>query len=134
MAALVAAMLAAAGQPSRAQTAASLKTGMIGQWDLSTAERGKTCVVTLKADAVPQGGSHGGMKLELEPGCAARCVHASIVACASGARHRPLADAAATGDRFYEVESGFSKAAAPRRHLPVAESARRGRRRARWIR
>ena len=39
---------------------------MIGQWELSTTERGKTCVVTLKGDASPQG-----LKLELEPGCAA---------------------------------------------------------------
>ena len=39
---------------------------MIGQWELSTTERSKTCVVTLKSDATPQG-----LKLELEPGCAA---------------------------------------------------------------
>ena len=39
---------------------------MIGQWELSTTERSKTCVVTLKGDATPQG-----LKLELEPGCAA---------------------------------------------------------------
>ena len=39
---------------------------MIGQWELSTTERSKTCVVTLKGDTSPQG-----MKLELEPGCAA---------------------------------------------------------------
>ena len=39
---------------------------MIGQWELSTTERSKTCVVTLKDDATPQG-----LKLELEPGCAA---------------------------------------------------------------
>ncbi len=39
---------------------------MVGQWELSTTERNKTCVVTLKGDATPQG-----MKLELEPGCAA---------------------------------------------------------------
>ena len=39
---------------------------MIGQWELSTTERSKTCVVTLKPDATPQG-----LKLELEPGCAA---------------------------------------------------------------
>ena len=32
----------------------------------STTERSKTCVVTLKSDATPQG-----LKLELEPGCAA---------------------------------------------------------------
>jgi hypothetical protein len=37
---------------------------MIGQWELSTAERSKTCVITLKGDTTPQG-----QKLELEPGC-----------------------------------------------------------------
>ena len=39
---------------------------MVGQWELATTERSKTCVVTLKGDTTPQG-----MKLELEPGCAA---------------------------------------------------------------
>jgi len=48
------------------QDASTLKKDMIGQWELSTAERSKTCVVTLKNDATPQG-----LKLELEPGCAA---------------------------------------------------------------
>ena len=38
---------------------------MVGQWELSTTERSKTCVVTLKGDTTPQG-----LKLELEPGCA----------------------------------------------------------------
>ena len=38
---------------------------MIGQWELATTERSKTCVVTLKGDTTPQG-----LKLELEPGCA----------------------------------------------------------------
>src|ERR1700740_2464875 len=52
--------------PSRAQDAATLKKDMIGQWELSTTERSKTCVVTLKPDTTPQG-----LKLELEPGCAA---------------------------------------------------------------
>ncbi|MGC1558880.1 MAG: protease inhibitor Inh/omp19 family protein, partial [Bradyrhizobium sp.] len=47
-----------------AQDAATLKKEMIGQWELSTTERSKTCVVTLKADSSPQG-----LKLELEPGC-----------------------------------------------------------------
>jgi hypothetical protein len=51
---------------ARAQDAAALKKNMIGQWELSTTERSKTCVVTLKSDATPQG-----MKLELEPGCVA---------------------------------------------------------------
>ncbi|NPU14332.1 AprI/Inh family metalloprotease inhibitor [Bradyrhizobium sp. 83002] len=38
---------------------------MIGQWELATTERSKTCVVTLKPDAAPHG-----QKLELEPSCA----------------------------------------------------------------
>jgi hypothetical protein len=52
--------------PARSQDAASLKKNMIGQWELSTTERSKTCVVTLKPDASPLG-----LKLELEPSCAA---------------------------------------------------------------
>jgi hypothetical protein len=59
-------VLAAGGYPVRAQDASTLKNNMIGQWELSTTERSKTCVVTLKNDASPQG-----LKLELEPGCAA---------------------------------------------------------------
>ena len=51
---------------ARAQDASTLKKGMVGQWELSTTERSKTCVVTLKSDAMGQG-----LKLELEPGCAA---------------------------------------------------------------
>jgi hypothetical protein len=52
--------------PAAAQDATSLRKGMIGQWELATTERSKTCVVTLKGDATPQG-----LKLELEPGCTA---------------------------------------------------------------
>jgi hypothetical protein len=47
-----------------AQDVSTLKKEMIGQWELSTTDRSKTCVVTL-SDAGPQG-----LKLELEPGCA----------------------------------------------------------------
>ena len=57
--------LAIAASPAPAQDAASLKKNMIGQWELSTTERSKTCVVTLKPDSTPQG-----LKLELEPACA----------------------------------------------------------------
>jgi hypothetical protein len=49
-----------------AQDASTLKKDMIGQWELATTERSKTCVVTLKGDTTPQG-----LKLELEPSCAA---------------------------------------------------------------
>jgi hypothetical protein len=61
-----AAMMVLAASPLAAQDAGALKKSMIGQWELSTTERSKTCVVTLKPDASPQG-----LKLELEPGCAA---------------------------------------------------------------
>ena len=58
------ALLAACG-PVSAQDVTTLKKDMIGQWELATTERSKTCVVTLKGDPVPQG-----FKLELEPACA----------------------------------------------------------------
>jgi hypothetical protein len=64
LAALVASV--ACASPARTQDAATLKKKMVGQWELSTTERSKTCVVTLKGDSGPQG-----LKLELEPGCAA---------------------------------------------------------------
>jgi hypothetical protein len=57
--------LVAVVSQARAQDAATLKKNMIGQWELSTTERSKTCVVTLKPDNTPQG-----LKLELEPACA----------------------------------------------------------------
>ena len=65
---MLAALLAlAAASPSRSQQDAStLKKDMIGQWELATTDRSKTCVVTLKQEPASQG-----LKLELEPGCAA---------------------------------------------------------------
>jgi len=59
-------VLIACGSQAWSQDASTLKKDMVGQWELSTTERSKTCVVTLKNDATPQG-----LKLELEPGCAA---------------------------------------------------------------
>ncbi|MEZ5822825.1 MAG: AprI/Inh family metalloprotease inhibitor [Bradyrhizobium sp.] len=52
--------------PARAQQQDALKNGMIGQWELSTTERSKTCVVTMKNE-----GAAEALKLELEPDCAA---------------------------------------------------------------
>jgi hypothetical protein len=65
---VLAALLAlAAVSPARAQRdAAALKKDMVGQWELATTDRSKTCVVTLKPEGAAQG-----LKLELEPGCAA---------------------------------------------------------------
>ena len=59
-------VLSALGSPAWSQDASTLKKEMVGQWELATTERSKTCVVTLKPDATPQG-----MKLDLEPNCAA---------------------------------------------------------------
>jgi hypothetical protein len=63
---LIALLLVATSIPAVAQDATSLKKAMIGQWELATTERSKTCVVTLKPDAAPLG-----HRLELEPNCAA---------------------------------------------------------------
>lgn len=52
------------GSHATAQDARSLTSDMVGQWELSTAGRDKTCVVTLKNENAPQG-----LKLELEKGC-----------------------------------------------------------------
>src|SRR5215471_11618925 len=56
-----------AGAPARSQDAATLKKSMlgVGKWELSTTERSKTCVMTLKSDTTPQG-----LAIELEPACA----------------------------------------------------------------
>ena len=56
--------LLALASPLAAQDASSLKKDMIGQWELATTERSKTCVVTMKSDTAPLG-----FKLELEPNC-----------------------------------------------------------------
>ncbi|SHK47556.1 Protease inhibitor Inh [Bradyrhizobium lablabi] len=90
---------------ARAQDASTLKKDMIGQWELSTTERSKTCVVTLKGDTTPQG-----LKLELEPGCAAALPFTKDIAAWSikGLDIVRLQDA--TGGPvidFTEVESGI---------------------------
>ena len=88
-----------------AQDAASLKKEMIGQWELATTERSKTCVVTLKGDAAPQG-----FKLELEPGCANALPFAKDIAAwnVKGLDIVRLQDAAGQSViDFTEVESGI---------------------------
>jgi hypothetical protein len=97
--------LAASAPQLRAQDASTLKKDMVGQWELSTTERSKTCVVTLKGDATPQG-----LKLELEPGCAAALPFTKDIAAWSikGLDIVRLQDAAgASVIDFTEVESGI---------------------------
>ncbi|MFC0240335.1 AprI/Inh family metalloprotease inhibitor [Rhodopseudomonas telluris] len=97
-------LLLAAGS-AQAQDASTLKKDMIGQWELSTTERSKTCVVTLKPDPAPQG-----MKLELEPSCATALPFTKDIAAwtVKGLDIVRLENAA--GDAvidFTEVESGI---------------------------
>jgi len=66
LAAVVTALLAAPPSPAAAQDVTTLKRDMVGQWELSTTERSKTCAITLKAE-VP--GYSEGSKVELDPGC-----------------------------------------------------------------
>ncbi len=61
--------IAIAGFPAGAQDVRNLKKDMVGQWELATTERSKTCVVTLKGEATAPGAVQG-LKLELEPACA----------------------------------------------------------------
>src|ERR1700675_2825861 len=101
------AVLGSLGSPVRSQDAAStLKKDMIGQWELATTDRSKTCVVTLKSDSTPQG-----LKLELEPGCAAALPFSKDIVAWS---IKGLGDIVrlqnATGEAvvdFTEVESGI---------------------------
>jgi len=103
--AIVLAMLLALAPPARSQDASSLKKSMVGQWELSTTERSKTCVVTMKSDASPQG-----FKLELEPACVAALPFTKDIAAWSikgldivrmqDAAGQPVID-------FTEVESGI---------------------------
>ncbi len=97
--------LIACGSPAWSQDASTLKKDMVGQWELSTTERSKTCVVTLKNDATPQG-----LKLELEPGCAAALPFTKDIAAwnVRGLDIVRLQDAAGTPViDFTEVESGI---------------------------
>jgi hypothetical protein len=91
--------------PARSQDASTLKKGMVGQWELSTTERSKTCVVTLKGDTTAQG-----LKLELEPGCAAALPFTKDITAWSvkGLDIVRLQDAAGQAViDFTEVESGI---------------------------
>ena len=90
---------------AQAQQQDALKKEMIGQWELSTTERSKTCVVTMKNEA-----AQGGLKLELEPGCAAalpftRDIAAWSIKGLDIVRMQDTAGAAVID--FTEVESGI---------------------------
>jgi hypothetical protein len=97
--------LVALAHPAVAQDAATLRKDMIGQWELATTERSKTCVMTLKGDATPQG-----LKLELEPACAKALPFSKDIAAWSvkGLDIVRLQDAAGQPViDFTEVESGI---------------------------
>jgi hypothetical protein len=97
--------LTVCGSIARAQDVSTLKKGMVGQWELSTTERSKTCVVTLTGDPSPHG-----LKLDLEPGCAASLPFTKDIAAWTVAGLdivRLQTAAGATVIDFTEVESGI---------------------------
>jgi hypothetical protein len=99
------AVVAACGSGAAAQDASTLRKDMVGQWELSTTERSKTCVITLKGD-----GSSQGLKLELEAGCAAALPFTKDIAAwnVRGLDIVRLQDAAGQPViDFTEVESGI---------------------------
>lgn len=91
--------------PALAQQQDALRKEMVGQWELSTTERSKTCVVTMKNEGASQA-----LKLELEPNCAAALPFTRDIAAWSvkgldivrmqDAAGQPVID-------FTEVESGI---------------------------
>jgi hypothetical protein len=98
-------MLTTGGSVASAQNASTLKKDMIGQWELSTTERSKTCVVTLTGDPSPQG-----LKLDLEPGCAAALPFTKGITAWTVAGLDIVRLQTATGEPvidFTEVESGI---------------------------
>jgi hypothetical protein len=98
-------MLLTGGPVASAQDASTLKKNMIGQWELSTTERSKTCVVTLKGDPSPQG-----LKLDLEPGCATALPFTKDIAAWTVAGLDIVRLQTAAGEPvidFTEVESGI---------------------------
>lgn len=99
------AALTTAGTAASAQDTSALKKNMVGQWELSTTERSKTCVVTLKGDPSPQG-----LKLDLEPGCAAALPFTKDITAWTVAGLDIVRLQTATGEPvidFTEVESGI---------------------------
>lgn len=99
------AMLMFWGLAASAQDSSILKKNMIGQWELSTTERSRTCVVTLKGETLPQG-----FKLDLEPNCAATLPFTKDIAAWTVAGLDIVRLQTATGEPvidFTEVESGI---------------------------
>nr|WP_148203752.1 AprI/Inh family metalloprotease inhibitor [Nitrobacter winogradskyi] len=102
---LVAAALLMSCGPALSQDSPALKKNMIGQWELSTTERSRTCVVTLKGETAPQG-----LKLDLEPGCVASLPFTKDIAAWTVAGLDIVRLQTATGESvidFTEVESGI---------------------------
>jgi len=90
---------------AQSQTAADAAKEMVGSWEISNAERDRRCVVTFSTEAVP-----GGLKLVLDPGCAAVFPMLKEVAVWSILSNGPLRLLDAKGNatlEMSEVESGI---------------------------
>ncbi|MEA2905874.1 MAG: hypothetical protein QOI12_3261 [Alphaproteobacteria bacterium] len=76
---------------------------LVGSWEISNADRDKSCVVTFSVEPAP-----GGFELELDPGCAAAFPQLKeVVAWTLGDLLRLLDGKAVAVLEFTEVESGM---------------------------
>src|SRR5919108_2262894 len=105
-------LAAVSAAPAFAQsTSSEAARAVVGAWEISNADRDRTCAVVFKADPVP-----GGLKIEFDRGCAAAFpVTRDIVAWTVAANEvvRLLDAAGKTLLEFSEVESGMYEAERP---------------------
>lgn len=93
------------GAHAQSQTAADAAKEMVGSWEISNAERDRRCVVTFSTEPVA-----GGLKLVLDPGCAAAFPMLKDVAFWSILPNGPLRLLDGKGNatlEMSEVESGI---------------------------
>lgn len=113
-------VLMISGSTASAQDASTLKKNMIGQWELSTTERSKTCVVTLRDEPSPQG-----LKLDLEPGCAASLPFTKDIAAWTVTGLDIVRLQTASGEPvidFTEVESGILEGRRPNEGIYILQN------------
>jgi Protease inhibitor Inh len=121
---LLAALQAGPALAQSAPTSSEAARAVIGAWEISNADRDRTCAVVFKADPVP-----GGLKIEFDRACAAVFpVTRDVVAWTVGTNEalRLLDSRGRTLLEFTEVESGMYEGERPGEGLYFLQSAGAG--------
>jgi hypothetical protein len=121
---LLAALHAGAALAQSAPTSSEAARAVIGAWEISNADRDRTCAVVFKADPVP-----GGLKVEFDRACATVFpVTRDVVAWTVAANEvlRLLDGRGRTLLEFSEVESGMYEGERPGEGLYFLQSAAAG--------